>query len=842
MFSKFGQLINVTRRFWPYLVFTAAAISLFLLPKYFPTPEKVKDLESRLVAAGARSLQRGRIDEAKQRLNRYLDDFGNDAQYRGNAMYYLGRVNVAEAIDIAPPADPNKLRESLRRFHKAHESGQVGDLRIKAAILEVADLFRQAREEEDGLNALKSLQGLFPDDDDLILEEAQYRARQECPNLEAILAVLDDYDREATSPTQKTEAALARADILIQLGESEQALQLLDTIEDTAKDSAAYSEYLLTLGKMALASGKLNLAQRALTTAGNPDRAHPPTPAIRAESRYYLGHLNQRGGNPKRARELWDSIRLLDSPLPAIARVRIGESLVDDEHYAAGLETILEGLTAIAFKTGLAGTDFNLDAFLARINQTRVDRVAWLRGQLEDHGPIIAGANLNPVYKELDLITQVLREGIRLEQDSINLYFTLSDTYVDLAALQTEEADLMENDGARRRQLDLADAAHVEAGHALIPVLRKVDISTDRRNDALHRIAGSYFQGSFFHGSAFYDRQFLTASRPEEGDRLDVIYRLGLALQKLGQHQDAITVFGFLRQEFPDEPFITPRGAILQAVSYEALGHRKQAIATVEGMLEEPDDYPVISPETEPWKEAQYYLGHLLANGALSQKADLEMAVMNAGESATPPDWGKHEFFDWQRKAKYNLNRFLDRYGASSDPHLVPLLVATHYDLGNLLVAEASLPHQEAEAARRLYASAARQFEQASAYIEYPFRDYPLVLGEVDPIARIKHAYYLRADMSFRQGDYQEAIRLYRASNNRFLGARENIWGYLGSAIAYERIDNLLQSDAFLERARNFLEDHRDAFENQPRPFGAEFWNREIELLAERLKRRLASE
>lgn len=297
--------------------------------------------------------------------------------------------------------------------------------------------------------------------------------------------------------------------------------------------------------------------------------------------------------------------------------------------------------------------------------------------------------------------------------------------------------------------------------------LARLELTTPRYADQLWQAAEAFLAGQDYRNAVVVLEKYLS-DQTRKGHALALVC-LGEALLSLGKVDEALQAFDDCLRYHPRDA-ATYRARLLAAEARIERGELEQA----EALLRENLIGELLTPASREWRESLFTLGRLEY-----MQGRYEAAAQHLGEAiARYPD-----------DPQTTEARFLAAQCAFRRA------VAARPALGTM----PGTPVAQQEQVQQWLADASDEYSRLIADLEQrqPLHDLTALEQAV-----LRNCYFARGAAQFEGGDYQAAIRTYRAATVRYQRQPEVLEAYVQMARAYHRLGQAAEARAALEQAK----------------------------------------
>lgn len=424
-----------------------------------------------------------------------------------------------------------------------------------------------------------------------------------------------------------------------------------------------------------------------------------------------------------------------------------------------------------------------------------LDRPRGLRDVAELLAAVPALRPLDDAGVDLDWMKRAVRSAAAAEEDPAAVG-AAAEAFVQLRRLEPEDVVLLvDRAQALRRQSELLRrgdpaAAAARAGEA------GESFAAAAANDGLD-VAGQ--EGAARAGAEAFER----AGRPADAARLhrawyafsprrngEGLLREARALNRAGLQRRALEAYAeYAGRARPGDPGL-PEALLERGRILAALGERAEAAAAFQRLLTEDVG---ITPEAAEWEAA------LLGRGR---------ALLELGQAAEEGDAKAERMAE----ARRTLAEYIERYATDGAPRAG--------------VVEASYLLGRAAMEARDWTGAVDALARAAA------------AEPADERARLyqKEARFLRGDLYFAAGRYDEAERAYAEASRRHAGSPDRLWGVIGRARALARLGRVDEARREARTGRALFEESRPGYEASFDGKGRDYWIAALETIEKELR------
>jgi len=591
--------------------------------------------------------------------------------------------------------------------------------------------------------------------------------------LKKSLELLEGMLGHAETPAdEKAWAYVRKAEVLIGLGREDDALVMLNAVDETLKKSAYSEELLLMRGRALRRAGKVDEADLLLRDLLGTMRDQGD---IYAQVLLELGKLNYGEFRDKEAERYFR---------------RVVETQLGSDWYVAGLLGLAE-CAALQQRYPAA-----LGLYQEVVDQLQMHPHNWAvdRKTVQQSLALLAhDLNLMKQYETALAVLEIEQQVA--PADDLEATLRLAWAYRRLA----------EQMAAR-----LSEAEREEAG-------REPSETEKKWRKQQKRLIKGYFE----HAA----EQFLRATRFITGD--DSLYGESLweaanSYDKAGNAEKAITVWLRFVQEREGQPK-WPRALFYLAQAHQALGHYDSAIEYYELLLAKHPNAPAAFESVVPLSQC-----YLNKEKPETDKARALLLSVFSNPAHNPPSrhfrealWALGELYyangDYELAIK-RLSEAIDRY--PNDPALGKylFLVGNSYRKIGLALdtflaqladdPTATVNRERASAQRRQYLGSARDyFEKAIAFYE------KIPEGRRTELDRLylRHSWMYRGDCEFDLGRYAEAVSVYEEVALRYQLTPTALQALMQIVNCHVRLGNQKEAGVANRRALWQLEKMSDA-------------------------------
>ena len=286
----------------------------------------------------------------------------------------------------------------------------------------------------------------------------------------------------------------------------------------------------------------------------------------------------------------------------------------------------------------------------------------------------------------------------------------------------------------------------------------------------------------------------------------EVLVGLGDSLLSLGKTDEALTMLGRCREEYPKHP-ATYQARILSSLALMEQGKLPEA---QELLVENLYGFS-LAPQSSEWRDSLFTLGSMLYRHAL----DLESKSRLGGVDRLDPESRRagltlleqsQSAFD---DAIRTLTEAVDRYPTA------PQAVEARYRIAEAHRHSAKLPRKRL-ASVTIETSKASLVRQMQDHLQAAIDGYNALITQLadqqdsqhwpTEAGILRNCYFGRADALFDQGKYEEAIGAYSAATNRYQHEPESLEAYVQIASCHRRLGRISEARGTLEQARVVLQ------------------------------------
>jgi len=328
------------------------------------------------------------------------------------------------------------------------------------------------------------------------------------------------------------------------------------------------------------------------------------------------------------------------------------------------------------------------------------------------------------------------------------------------------------NAGTAGETLRHTGRAHLRRAGQVYARLARMQSATRDYPDELWNSADAYMRGQDYTSAVKLLTEYLkNESRRRHGDALAM---LGEARLSLGEVDEAIEAFKQCVEFHPRDPAAF-RARLLASMAYVEKGD----ISKAESLLEENLSGEGMTPKSREWRDSLFALGELLYTDRSYGQAirRLEEAVTrypDAPQALEARFFAADSYFQSAKSAQGKLN---------SD---IPQSVKTVHS----------------KKIRELFAESLRQHQAIRQTLAERNE-----LGELTPLEKsiLRNCSFAIANIHFSTGRYEEAIKAYSTTTNRYQNSPEVLDAYVQIASAYRRLGKPDEAKATLEQAKAVL-------------------------------------
>lgn len=724
-------------------------LAVFVMGLYTAAPEPpVHDFPGRLDDL-AHCLDAGLLEQAQavsDELEPYLPQLSPELAAR--LWQYTGDLRYLQLKAAGPFKDDNPGVEQARQviincYLKAEKLGRTLD---PLSVRRLARTYSDQGRIKDALELSNNFQERWQRVQLLrdIIEQQRYnRLPNAATTMQALLAQFNDEVRQLLDPQRRREnqlwsttfearIAMDHSDPDTAIGLLLRKLQQLDT--DDRKSSELAPLYVI-LAQAYQQAGRLDDAQRYFDFALH---MLEPREALRAEALAGLGRiaLTEPGDQGvSRAMETFSQVMSLYPSEPAAveAAMGLGDALARQQEYSQAIERLGQAIASIMRSP--VPDDPRLDR-LNQIVQTHVERCIDL-----EHYQVALDllTLLRPVYD------QGLPPALMLSFASIE--HKLAETFTErsrrLDPRKPAEHQTPEQVAEARMLANQKAAMHHErAAHNYLEHARQISTTDDQQHAESLWQAATCFDRAQIWDRAIDTYKQLVSTRRNDSDRNAAMKRLALAYMASGQEPTAIEYMNDLLLTHPNSPhalaLITPL-----ATCYQRLDRMDDAQRVLLSVVE---DHPVVTPDSEIYRDALIALGQLYARRGSEDPAyypkaiaSLDMALQHYGDEPVAPKL----YFEFAEALRQSITALDDMIRATRDPKALRALDAERDD--RLQKAQAS------------YAKVVDALDQVP----------PAALTPIEQL-RLRSSDFYQAHAAFDRRDFKAAIDLYDRAARRW--------------------------------------------------------------------------
>lgn len=579
-----------------------------------------------------------------------------------------------------------------------------------------------------------------------------------------------------------------------------------------------FPELYLLLGAGFFELGRYENAQEHLETAA---AGLPTSNALRGEALLLQARLAQQRLEWDDAYQMLDHVVVTypgtKSFLPALlARAEVQAQLGNTLEAMDDYNGLVRALAAAAKRTDSTPsvTPRQVTSSLLVWHDRRRDE-ASAGGRPPDLGPMHEAlqytriaASLYPSLKEMpeDLVLRMAQTNWTLGDGTLAQAWKDAGIQLNGEGLPIEPDDTARVDAATRRQ---AQRHFLDAGEYYRRLAEMaIQLDPDASAESLRWAARCYDRGGEYLAAMQSLKEFVRLS-PGHPRELWGLYMLGRSYQALGDFDGAIEQFSTLIEQH-----------------HHAIEAHRAYVPLAQCFLRKSD-----GPDPA---EAERLLLYIV-DGAAGLTPDawefadalIELGILYSRAEEHPMARAPAEYYP---EAIRRLTEAIERY--PTDPRIHDL----HYRLGHSYrLSAASIKEElatERPEAERLHLSQTRSahLDAAAAHYANAIEGYEAILPHKrSPEVRqnLKFATFWRADCSFDQGAYQEAIRLYSSVADRYSEDATAIVALIQIVNCYAELGDISAARTAQNRAWRLLRDlPPSAFENSPLPLNREAWER----------------
>jgi tetratricopeptide (TPR) repeat protein len=365
-------------------------------------------------------------------------------------------------------------------------------------------------------------------------------------------------------------------------------------------------------------------------------------------------------------------------------------------------------------------------------------------------------------------------------------------------------------DLAKAQRLPQAPVTQAEARHhwrqagALWRKLADLRMATPQYLDDLAKAADDLRRGNGFEQAVGVYRELLK-QEPQQGEP-EAVVGLGDCLLALGKTDEALTMLGRCRENYPRHP-----------ASYQA--RLLSSLALVEqGKLPEAQELLTenlygfsLAPQSTEWRDSLFTLGNVLFRHALDLESRSRLAGVDRPDAESRRNGlaileQAHAAFE---DAVRTLSEAVERYPTAPQANEARFKIAESY-------------RQSAKLPRKRRASVTIETSRAALDRQMQDQLQAAIDGYSNLISRLseqqdaqlwpteesilRNCYFGRADALFDLGRYDLAIQAYSAATNRYQHDPESLEAYVQIASCHRREGRISEARGTLEQARVVLQ------------------------------------
>jgi len=731
--------------------------------------EKPVDLESTLAA-----LDEGEWEEAA-RMARVVQEAGTlPLEQWGGPPYVLGVVAAHEAEQTYGPDQSARFLVAARYLEEARSRGFPEGREGEGLFLLAKCLYSGGRVPASRVVLREALEACPERRAEIYHLLAAACMDESQPKLQEAL----DYNAKLLSlrnlsGRQRDAGRLQRAQILLQLGRLDECVAQLDRI---SAESPFRSEAMVVRGRVLMARARQLTAESA-----------PTTEAQLEARRYYREAV-------KVLRQA-QSRDTLENEATRQAMYLVGVCFLEmNDRRAAWAQFQRVRKLYVKWPESLAATFYQAE--LARGAGRDAEALAAYRALLEAvpdpsvyRNPWLPLDELRrrmlAVYEEY-LETQRFEVAVQLARVFHPLF--PRNRAGELAARACREWAETLNAQADQSPPHQADSLRREARKQMrraaqyYMYLARLELTTPRYSEHLWRAAEAFLRGHDFRNAVTVLEQYLE-DQARKRHALALV-SLGEALLALDKVDEAIRAFENCVAYHPRDAAVY-RARLLAAQAHIERGELDQA----ESLLRENLIGELLTPASREWRDSLFELAELEYT-----QGRYEQAVERLDEAISRyPDDPRTSEARWLA-AQCWLQRALGArraMQAGNSAQAGPSAAAAAAQNASQNTRQAEVRRWLVEAGQR-YARLLDELEK---------RRQTHQLSELDQ-AILRNCYFARAAVQFELGDYQGAIRAYRAITIRYQRQPEVLEAYLGMARAYQRLGQTREAQTTIEQAK----------------------------------------
>jgi tetratricopeptide (TPR) repeat protein len=769
---------------WQYMLCATALLSLLLLPGVFPEKKDIRafykaEFERAALPYGAQNYEHAASTLAEHARRYPQSPYFNESCYlQADSLYRLALRDDAGAATRLRLAGALLWSSCVRSpIPQGFDMKNVDALRLK-----VAERMKAVGAFNDAILEFDRLVPMYPAKTELLLDAAECYSLLPKPNMEKSLAYANKYMQIAQTREQRMRGTLALARIYLSLNELDKAAEAGEAALAEFKDLPELAPLCLTLARAYSKSGKFDEAIRRLQTAAQV----ASDPALRGEIDFRLGEALTGQRRFSEALGAFGRVAALaDFPLLAFAgAIRRADCYVELRETSRALAGYTEALSKAS------------DAVISSNPYIDLADTTKSMAKLPDPGVTSAKGEFETVLS--------IGSRLLLVFPNEDAYYLLSaaacERLMGWAAAEARAAGMASDLPRRERFLGILRDYKLQAGKLYAGATRSGVKTTNILSSLLN--AGRCFLDAGYYSAAVQDLlRFSQICPTDHPNQTEVRYMTGLALRAMRRFDEAIREFDYNIQAYPNEPFYSVPSRLEKALTMEAQGRTRDAIACLNDAIFS-ENFPG-GPDSPTWRKAKFLMGTLYHG--------LAVASLRSGNAED----SKKLF----AVAAGHLDEALQRY-----PNDAELCLGGSYYMARCRMALLDNPGALDAISKTLSLAS---YKNAQGL--------PIVIFEENADI-VRKAYFIKGDLLCKIDDIDGAVETYRAARDKYLMTKESLDALLQLVRLYQIKGNYAEATRALENSKYVLEKLQDrAFENSPDGFKKPDYLKMIQELDKRL-------
>lgn len=702
------------------------------------------------------ALDQKNYEEAKNLINRLNKK--PDTVAFGGSLFVLGAVKAYQAnTEWSVERHRATHLMAARYLQKARELGVPEDRNNELLFLLGQSLIygNQARQGIDVLNQLILASHGSSSDVLQLLTDAHLNLPD--PELKDALRYNDSLLAiEGLDPSTRIASSVTRVNILIRLGELNQAQALLDKLPD---QPGLNPRKKLLAGQIALASVKAlsddmerpSRIEKALAEFREAERLDSKKGEISRQAMVMIGQCYELRGDPLAAIEQYEAVskRYGDSPesvLATLTHARLSQK-------ADNLEKSLVGYRAVLEAVGNPLTYLNPLMSLDQLRQTL----------LEAHAEFVLDGHFGQAMGLLDYLTSLF--------DTPTVTRLRAETHVAWGEASLAQAA----DAQRHKSMEALKSVgryHFRAAGRAYQTLAELRFATPYYNDDLWNAAENYFRGqSYTHTTHVLDDYLHYEAHMR---RALALMRYGQAKLAIGKTDDAIAALEECIEMHPTDPNVYS-ARVECAKAYLLAGKSAKA----ESLLITNLTGDTLTPASTEWRDSLFLLGD-----QLHEQGQYEDAIVKLEEAvARYPDASQALL------ARYTIARSF--HSAAEEPAEKARLAKTE----NERQKNRKLRDENLEAALKTYLDVQRRITLEGRTVE----------SELTKIL-LRNCYMMQGSVLFQLRRYEEARKAYANVSTLYQHDPFVLESFVHIANCWHRLNQSLNARQTIAQAKLVLE------------------------------------